>query len=68
MSDDGEIDALVHDLHGLTEEEVAIAEGAGSLSTLEAPIPLKDGSASSLVQRARGGGLPTRNPGWEGNL
>jgi hypothetical protein len=56
-----EIDALVYELYGLIEGEIASVEGAGSLSTLKAPIPLKGGSVSSLVQRARGGGLPKRN-------
>ena len=38
MCDVREIDALAHDPYGLTEEEIAIVEGAGSLKAL---IPLK---------------------------
>ena len=50
---DEEIDALVHELYGLTEEEIAIVEGAGSsmkpatFSRLEST--LREGGANALL-------------------
>jgi hypothetical protein len=44
--------ALVHELYGLTEEEIAVVNGRDpeTLNALNAPIPLKDGSVSSWLQ------------------